>query len=146
MYSFHCAIHALRPGVVPGPEIELGGERIASLVVPTSSRATPLAVTFEEAVEGLARLERMFVEPDGSFVWVSAGGPTWQVDGQLHDQGDRLASVELKGRCPQQEFDQILETLGWPAAPIVFQTLPEGTFLRETEFRRIAECGSRIAD
>jgi hypothetical protein len=139
VYSFHCAVRAVAAGVAPGPELEIGRQRLNSLVVPPEAMAMPLAVTFEEAAERLARLERMFVEPDGSFVWVSAVGPQWQVDGQLHDQGIGLSSVELKGRCPREEFDRLLEALGWPSAPVMFQILPEGNFFGEREFRRVAE-------
>ena len=69
-----------------------------------------LAVSFEQVFEQLSHLPRMFIEPDGSFVWrgTAADGEAWQVDGNLIDQGAALAYVELKGCCPQEQFEQLL--------------------------------------
>jgi hypothetical protein len=121
MYVFCCSILA-----DPGP----GGG------------AAPLAVSFDEASQRLAGLRRMFLEPDGSFVWVGGGTDrAWQIDGQLHDQGQRLWSVDLKGRCPPGEFDRLLAVLGWPAARLKFHTLPEGRALDEGAFRKLALAG-----
>lgn len=100
-----------------------------------------LPVKFEYVVEQFARLLRMFVEPDGSFVWTGAteDGQPWQVDGNLIDRGDVLAYVELKGHCPVAQFDELLRTLGWPDSPLMFQLPRRGVFLSEAEFRRLAE-------
>jgi hypothetical protein len=97
--------------------------------------------TFDEAVAGLEQLERMFIEPDGSFVWtgVAADGQAWQVDGNLIDRGDCLAYVELKGRCPEERFNQILSAVGWPRMPLVFELTRRGVVVDEQEFRRLAE-------
>lgn len=92
--------------------------------------------TFEEVSEALGKLPRMFVEPDGSFVWVSGGQPAWQIDGLLYDGAGRLWYMELKGRCPQEEFDQLLAALGWPARPVVVQLVREGALLTDEAFRR----------
>lgn len=65
----------------------------------------PLSVSFDTACERLSPLERMFLEPDGSFVWTGeADGQCWQVDGNLIDQGPSLAYVELQGYCPEDRF------------------------------------------
>jgi hypothetical protein len=100
----------------------------------------PLAVTFDVVLAALDRLPRMFIEPDGSFVWTgtTADGSPWQVDGNLIDQGDVLAYVELSGCCPAEQFDLLLGTLGWPAAALAFQLPRRGIYLNETEFRRLA--------
>lgn len=98
--------------------------------------------TFETAAAGLAELERMFCEPDGSFVWVSSQGePVWQVDGNLYDKEQRLRFVDVKGSCPDAALDRLLTALGWPATPVIFQLLREAVFLDEAAFRRYA-CGS----
>jgi hypothetical protein len=94
--------------------------------------------TFEEVSVALAALPRMFVEPDGSFVWVASGEPAWQLDGVLYDGAGRLWYVELKGRCPQEAFDRLLSALGWPATPVVFQLVREAISLDEGEFRGYA--------
>jgi len=102
--------------------------------------ASSLAVTFERTLAALERLARLFIEPDGSFVWTgtAADGGLWQVDGNLIDRGDVLAYVELKGQCPAERLDELLSALGWPDAPLAFQLLQRGICLDEAEFRRQA--------
>ena len=102
--------------------------------------AAGLSVTFEEALAALARLDRLFIEPDGSFVWTGATveGEAWQVDGNLIDRGECLAYVELKGICPEVQFDSLLSALGWPEIGLAFQLQKRGVFLQEAEFRRLA--------
>jgi hypothetical protein len=84
----------------------------------------------------------MFLEPDGSFVWVSAAKETpWQLDGVLYDRNERLLYVDLKGACTAPAFDRLLGALGWPETPVMFQLAREAVFLDETEFRRYAALG-----
>jgi hypothetical protein len=116
--AFHVSIHAAT--------VEAG----ASASVPVFARS------FEQVVEALARLPRMFVEPDGAFVWVATGEPGWQMDGVLYDGAARLWYVELKGRCPQAKFDELLSALGWPETPVAFQLVEEAVALDEQGFRR----------
>jgi hypothetical protein len=99
-----------------------------------------LPVTFDEAMAGLQSVPRLFIEPDGSFVWTgtAANGLAWQVDGNLIDRGDALAYVELKGCCPEAQFDRLLATFGWPATALAFQLPQRGVMLSETEFREQA--------
>jgi hypothetical protein len=94
------------------------------------------ARSFEEVAAALAALPRMFIEPDGAFVWVASGEPTWQLDGVLYDGAAGLWYVELKGRCPQAQFDELLRSLGWPEAPVRFQLVREAATLDEDAFRR----------
>ena len=117
MFRFHASVHS---GV--------GGKESA------------LPVTFDEAMAGLQSVPRLFIEPDGSFVWAGAtqNGEAWQVDGNLIDRGDALAYVELKGCCPEAQFDRLLATLGWPAAALAFQLPQRGVMLREATFRELA--------
>jgi hypothetical protein len=96
------------------------------------------ARSFEEVAGALAALPRMFVEPDGSFVWVASGEPTWQLDGVLYDGAAGLWYVELKGCCPESRFDELLRGLGWPEAPVMFQLVREAVTLSEDDFRRHA--------
>ena len=99
-----------------------------------------LSVTFEAALDRLAKLPRLFIEPDGSFVWRGSDGRggEWQVDGNLVDEGEALAYVELKGCCPSERFDDLLAALGWPQQPLIFQLPRRGIWLAESEFRRLA--------
>jgi hypothetical protein len=100
-----------------------------------------LSVSFDDASRRLARLPRMYLEPDGSFVWTGTAesGTAWQLDGNLIDRGLQLDYVELKGTCPPAQFDEMLTALGWPAAPLLFQLPQRGVFLEEAQFRRLAE-------
>ena len=100
------------------------------------SSATTFTRSFEEVAEALGRLPRLFVEADGSFVWVASGEPTWQLDGVLYDGATGLWYMELKGRCPQAQLDELLCTLGWPETPVTFQLVQEAMTLNEDEFRR----------
>jgi hypothetical protein len=106
--------------------------------------AGPLGVTFDAAYEALAVLSRMFIEPDGSFVWtgVTIEGEAWQVDGNLIDRGESLAYVELKGHCPEAQFDMLLKALGWPGESLLFQLVEQGVLLEEESFRLLAAGGA----
>ena len=140
MYSFHVTIHARDEDVGSGEEIHLNGRTFSELVVPHEALSTPMRVSFEQASAALAALPRLYIEPDGSFVWTSpAESSAWQVDGNLYDRGDRLLFVDLKGTCPTAEFDLLLRALGCPAGSIMFQLVHEAIFLDDAEFRRYAE-------
>lgn len=84
----------------------------------------------------------MYVEPDGSFLWVGENtekDERWQVDGNLFDRGDELAYVDLKGHCPPAEFDALLRCFGWPETPLMFQLCRQGVYVDEATFRALAE-------
>lgn len=104
----------------------------------TVAARSRFALSFEEVTERLALLEQMFVEPDGSFVWVAPKHATdrWQLDGNVYDQRGHVQYVELKGNCPAAELDILLHALGWPETRLVFQQLPEATLVDEPTFRR----------
>lgn len=144
MYTFHIALHALPPAELLRRPVVLGGETYQALVAPPGGMATPWDATFEQACEGLSRLGRMFVEPDGSFVWTAAAEPRWQVDGVLYDRDGRLLYVEINGRCPAERFDELLAALGRPAAGFAFQLLREAVYLDEGEFGRWAGTSAQL--
>ena len=141
MYTFHATIHALAPDAMPREPVQLAGTTYAALTVPTEKlAATTFSCTFEEASERLAGLDRIYCEPDGSFVWVSSqDAPRWQVDGNLYDRTERLLFIDIKGSCPEEEFDRFLACFGWPEQPIMFQLVREAVLLNEAEFRRWAK-------
>jgi len=103
-------------------------------------RENPLPVTFDDASSALDLVDRLFIEPDGSFVWTgaTADGEPWQVDGNLIDRGDTLAYVELKGHCPDEQFDRLLAVFGWSRAMLAFHLPQRGVMLNEADFRRLA--------
>lgn len=140
---FQITFHARPAAVKEQGAAELAGGSYRTLEVPATALGTPFAMSFEMASEALAKLERMFLEPDGSFVWVSAAKePSWQLDGVLYDRNERLLYVDLKGACTAAAFDRLLAALGWPETPVMFQLAREAVFLDEAEFRRYAGIGS----
>jgi hypothetical protein len=146
MLTFHTAIHARTPEVSAGAKIELRGLQLSTLTIPPEALAATFPLSFEQAGAALEQLPRLYFEPDGSFVWVSAQGePAWQVDGNLFDRAGGLLFVDLKGTCPSQQFEQLLRAFGWPGTAVLFQLLREAVFLDESEFRRYAEAASSTA-
>jgi hypothetical protein len=113
-------------------------------ILESADRGRPLAVTFDAALSAFECLPRMFIEPDGSFVWrgTTEDGETWQLDGNLIDRGPALAHVELKGTCPSERLDDVLCALGWPERAIAFQLPERGEILSEPAFRERAASGS----
>jgi len=101
-------------------------------------------LSFEQLVERLLQLPRLFAEPDGSFLWsgtyeaeehaveslrisslaktcdLPIGPPTdtWQVEGMLYDRALRVTRVELQGSCPRKAWLQFLECFQ-PQNPLV---------------------------
>jgi hypothetical protein len=140
MYQFHVTIHARPAEATAGPSLTVEGRSVQTMAVaPAVVGGTTLDCTFEAACERLAALERMYCEPDGSFVWTSAHDePPWQVDGNLYDRQQRLLFIDAKGTCPPERFDALLAALGWPQTQLLFQLTRQAVFLDETEFRRFA--------
>jgi hypothetical protein len=140
---FQITIHARPAEAKGGAAVKLDGKSFRTLDVPPAALGTPFAKSFEAASEELLALERMFLEPDGSFVWVSAAKERpWQLDGVLYDRAERLLYVDLKGACTPGDFDRLLAALGWPETSVMFQLVHEAVFLDEAEFRRYAGLGS----
>ncbi len=57
----------------------------------------------------LADLPRMFIEPDGSFVWVGQDeAENWQLDGVIYDRHDRVIHVQCPdGRMIHHRYDAV---------------------------------------
>lgn len=112
---------------------------VRSLTMRRDKLAAAMSVSFEQAYETLARLPRMFIEPDGSFVWVSSSSEAkWQVDGNLYDRAGLLMFVDLKGFCPAGRFDDVIAAFRG-AAPLMFQLVRHAVFVSEAEFRSYAK-------
>lgn len=139
VYAFDAALHA-RPA-----EAHLSGSHVDAwgawpvLAVPRESLVVPLGIGFDAALERLAALDRMYAEPDGSFVWTSPReGLFWQVDGNAFDRDGRVLLVDVKGTCPADRFDALLAVFGWPQQPLMMQLVRPAVFLDEETFRRHA--------
>ena len=140
MYRFHASIHARPDDCLPGRPLKFAG----TVFPPAQFRPSGWAIVRSPDRSKMWRpiwrgLPRMYIEPDGSFVWVSSHEERpWQIDGNLYDHLDRVRLVDVKGGCPVERFDQLLTTLGWPGAQLVFQLVRAAVFLDEPEFRRWA--------
>lgn len=137
-FRFHTWIQRRPTEVTRTGAAEIEGTAYPVLEVPPEQRGHGLAVSFEEVGEALSRLERMFFEPDGSFVWVGLEPELWQLDGNLYDRAGQVVQLELKGRCPPEAFDLVLQTLGWPEESLMFELPQAGLFLDEQTFRDYA--------
>lgn len=139
LYAFDITLHA-RPAEAreSGVHADAWGEW-TTLEVPRDALATPLRIGFDAAFERLAALERMFAEPDGSFVWASPReGLAWQVDGNAFERDGRVLLCDLRGSCPREAFDRLLAAFGWPDEPMMMQLVRPAVFLAEETFRRHA--------
>jgi hypothetical protein len=141
-YAFDITLHGRDQAVADGPRPACHADAWGTwptLSVPRELLALPMAIAFDEALEGLARLERMYVEPDGSFVWPSPpAGRWWQVDGNAFEKDGRVLLVDIKGSCPREDFDRFLQAFGWPRQPLLMQLVRAAMFLDERTFRRHA--------
>ena len=140
MYQFHATLHAA-PGNCPTKcRQDIDGQPMEVLdIAPGQLAACQFACSFEDAALHLAALERMHVEPDGSFVWVCGPDePHWQVDGNLYDRAGKLQFVDLKGSCTLERFDELLRSFGWPRQQLICQLVRHGVIVDEREFRRWA--------
>jgi hypothetical protein len=139
LYAFDITLHARPPEIrSAAAHVDAWGEW-PTLDVPREALAIPLACGFDTAFERLAALERMFAEPDGSFVWTSPReGLSWQVDGNAFERDGRVLLVDLRGSCPPEEFDRLLVAFGGPEQAVMMQLVRAAVFLDEATFRRHA--------
>ena len=139
IYAFDVTIHTMSRAFTAGAAYVDALGSWPTLDVTPEQTAVPLAVGFEKALERLGELQRMYVEPDGSFVWTSPReGLSWQVDGNACEKDGRLLLVDLKGSCPPPAFDRLLSAFGWPDEQVMMQLVRPAVFLDEATFRRHA--------
>ena len=150
IYAFDITLHGRTPdgaGQQPGDSHADAWGEWPTLAVSRESLAVPMAIGFDEAFGRLARLDRMYAEPDGSFVWPSPSeGPRWQVDGNAVEKDGRVLLVDLKGSCSAAGFDRLLEAFGWPHQAMMMQLVRPAVFLAEPTFRRHAHCRGIAGD
>lgn len=144
MRDFHTIIRPIGSAqlVAGEPRIWSGAadERIHTWKVGSGSpslETQSFEMAYETFAEDLAKVPRLFLEPDGSFVWVSNADPTHRISGQVTDDGSRVLYLELRGRCCWDELATVLGILGWPGAELAFQLLPEAMLIREEQFREL---------
>lgn len=139
MLRFQTQIQAHPPGTTRGTPLVIAGCEVRPVLLPQPQVRPTWGVTFDLAAERLQALPRFYYEPDGSFAWFAAAGEApWRLEGNLFDRGDELAYVDLKGTCPEADFDAILTALRWPQSSLLFQLPQVGVYLDEPDFRRFA--------
>ena len=150
IYAFDITLHGRTPdaaGQQSGDSYADACGEWPTLAVSRESLAVPMVIGFDEAFDRLARLERMYAEPDGSFVWtIPREGLWWQVDGNAFDKDGRVLLADLKGSCPAVEFDRLLGAFGWPQQAMMMQLVRPAVFLDEPTFRRHAHCRAIAGD
>jgi len=134
-------LHCRPAAVANGDQIRIDGFELATVTLSPQQQSEPFSISFETAAEGLSKLPRMFFEPDGSFVWVSAHGaePAWQLDGVVNDRAGRVVSVETRGNCLRTPFEQMLGVFDWPETQLVIQLVQSAVFLEVAEYFRFLE-------
>ena len=96
--------------------------------------ATGFSKSYETVAESLAEIPRLYIEPDGSFVWVSSEDVARKINGQVTDDGSQVMFVEFRGRALQKDIDPILSTLRDPVTDLQVQLLPGGEIIDESAF------------
>ena len=139
MRPFHVIIHwcdCLNSGFLE--KVQVGGLDYGARRLGPEHLTRPLTASFDDALDQLSALTRMFTEPDGSFVWVGQkDSESWQLDGQLHDGATGLMNVELKGTVDTESFAQLIRCLGTPVKDLVFQLVREGVFVDIAQFEQM---------
>ena len=147
LFAFDITLHARTPDAVPGGSHADAWGEWPVLRVPHAALAVPMAVSFDDFLDTIAAIERLYAEPDGSFVWASPReGHAWQVDGNAFERDGRLLLVDLKGSCPAPAFDRLLAACGWPGQPMMMQLVRPAVFLEESTFRRHATARAVAGD
>ncbi len=119
------------------PESPLAVWSVAEDSVSLGSQA--FQFPYEVLAASLSRVPRLFLEPDGAFVWVSPEDPARRVNGQITDDGEQVLYLELRGRCSFEDLAVIFQMLGWPEVELVYQLLPEAMLVRESQFREVLD-------
>lgn len=147
LYAFDATLHRMPDAPPAGPPHVDSWGTWPTLAAGSARAAVPLTIGFDEAFARLARLDRMFAEPDGSFVWTSQReGPWWQVDGNAFEKAGRVLLVDLKGSCPAADFDRLLGAFGWPGQNLIMQLTRAAVFFDEETFRRHARARGIAGD
>ncbi len=134
---FDVVLHPLPGLAVPGESLADSRGTWPTIFLPAPGGT--FAVGFDEALARLDALGRAFVEPDGSFVWVGPGGEgRWQLDGNAWERDGRVASVDVRGRCPPEELARFLDVWRSPGERLAVEVVRAGVCLDEPTFLRHA--------
>ncbi len=116
-----------------GPPQVVSGLSLTTRNINPSVLSSRFVSSFEQSVEQLRQLNRMFIELDGSFVWrgqwAQHSPQPWQLDGMLYDCAGHLQRVELKGDAPLLVWEQLLSVFGWPQQPLLAHLVDQQCWL-----------------
>ena len=133
------AIDAAPIDPAPIDVVLIDGDSFVPSAVTAADLLYNMALTFEQAEERLRAIDRLFFEPDGSFVWRhEQDSGCWQLDGNLYDNAGCLSFIELKGTATHWMLDQFLGCFKQLESRLIFHLPRHGLFLDESEFRRYA--------
>lgn len=120
-----------------GEPVCLLGSEIRPCILPAGLE-TSMTCSWDDFFERLGRLERMFPEPDGSFMWVGfEGNQDWQLNGMVYDRAGIIQWCEIKGKCPSREWQMLLKCFGWPNQQLVIQFPQEQVFVQKEELDKL---------
>ena len=146
MKSFHAIIRPLGETRLVNnlTSASWGGEAVAVWGVADDSpglATQSFAFDYDTLQSKLSEVARLYIEPDGSFVWVSSEDASRRISGQITDDGERVLYLELRGKCRWNDLSTVvLKKLDWPETSLAFQLLPESLLVEEQQFRD-AVCG-----
>ncbi len=139
LLKFRAILHVIDPADFAPHNTLVNGVECTCLQLQQSD-LQPFPCTFEEALGAMELLHRMFIVPDGSFVWVGEeNNQRWQLDGVLNDWGGQLQHVEIQGECFETQLDLLLATLGSPTANVIFQLPEHSLYLPNPDFRLVSQ-------
>lgn len=134
--DWHITVHAHPEKPLERIPITLKGRDVLRLELPSEWLTKPMLLSFDTVLERLEQLPRLYIEPDGSFIWIGPQGPDqWKFDGQLHDSTGGLMTMELKVSGTAPDLDALLGCLEWPERSYVFQLVHEGVYLEDEQVR-----------
>ena len=149
MYAFECSLHALPDSSAfeSGKPLTDSCGQWPTLLIAQDQLNSPLPIGFDDVLNQLGSLPRLYAEPDGSFVWTSTHDHArWQVNGNLYERNDRVLFVELKGSCPASEYDQLLACFLPDKKACVVQLTRPAVFVTAEVFRSHAEARGQAGD
>lgn len=117
--------------------ISLSGTELKTCKLPEGTQFS-MACTWDEVFSRIGSLERMFPEPDGSFMWVGfEGNREWQLNGMVYDRAGVVQWCEIKGKCPLSDWETLLTCFGWPQHSLIAQFPREQAFVQIEELKHL---------
>ncbi len=126
-------------------ESQISGEAPLRLRLYGPSAGQPLQMSWEDAFEQLSRLPRMYIEPDGSFLWTGetamqphSSPHAWQLEGTIYDDGRAIQYVDILARCPLSTWEIFLDAIGETFDSVTLQLLDQPQVVRGSWLRQQA--------